>query len=161
VRYEPASRDPSAVNCQPGTVALGRAIRTTFPELETLAGAFGCFNRRRIAGSSVWSLHAEGRALDVGVFPGRVELGWLLACALVTRQRRLGVMRVIWDGHIWSTERAAGWGALSAGTNQHRDHIHVEQFWVAAVQPATAEARYERTLARARRMLSRRSDAGL
>jgi hypothetical protein len=150
VRYEPARNPPTARGCQTGTLALGRAVRAAFPELQTLTGAYGCFNPRRIAGSSRWSLHAEGRALDVGVPIVANAIGWELACILVRDRITYGTMRVMWDKHIWSTERPADWRRLQPQSQQHTDHVHIEQFWAHATKPAVAQHAYEAALIEAR-----------
>jgi len=133
VRYEPATKTkPTAIGCQSGTAALLEGIRQVWPELVSGKLGYGCWNPRHIAGSQAWSLHAEGRAIDTGVPAAQKELAWLLACDLVTYRIALGTMRVIWDGHIWSTEKPANWRPLNPSLNQHHDHIHSEQFWTDA-----------------------------
>lgn len=137
MRYEPAAKLPPPSGCQSGTHALGAAIRDVFPELQSLTLVYGCYNHRLIEGSSSFSLHAEGRALDVGVPPAATkDVGWELACTLVEQRITLGTMRVIWDGHIWSTEKPDKWRKLSLQLNQHHDHVHVEQFWKDAKRAA-------------------------
>lgn len=151
MRYEPATDPPTARGCQSGTLALGRAIRTTFPELATLTPVYGCYNRRKIAGSASWSIHAEGRALDVGVEAELRSVGWDLACELVLHRVLYGVQRVIWDRHIWSVERIDQWQPLQVRTNQHLDHLHVEQYRSAAARPVTSEQALTESLAKSRR----------
>jgi hypothetical protein len=151
VRYQPAALDPAQRGCQPGTRALASAVGEVWPELQSLEGAYGCFNRRKIAGSSSWSLHAEGRAFDVGVPSSRNDLGWEVACELVAHRILYGTMRVMWDKHIWSTERPDQWRRISPGGNQHRDHLHVEQFRAAAARPAHVRSTYVPMLTTARR----------
>lgn len=46
-----------------------------------------------------------------------------------------GTMRVIYSGHIWTTERRDRWDPLNAALNQHHDHVHIELFWAAALVP--------------------------
>jgi hypothetical protein len=145
-RYEPASPSPTATSCQTGTVALGRAIKTVWPPLVVMSGPFGCFNARRIAGSRVWSLHAEGRALDVGCGVDHLEVGWDCACHLTASHITTGVQRVMWQGHIWSIEHAGSWRQLAPSAEQHMDHLHVEQRWSAARQPAEIHSVYEAAL---------------
>lgn len=136
MRYEPATRTrPTATGCQPGTRALADALRAVWPELATLTGPYGCFNSRLMASSSTWSLHAEGRALDVGVTPQWHAEAWSVVCELVARRVLFGTMRIMWDGHIWSTERRDEYQKLGPHTNPHRDHFHVEQFWSTAMRP--------------------------
>lgn len=152
MRYEPASKTkPTATACQTGTKALEEAIRAVWPELGGLRSVYGCWNPRRIVGSSSWSLHAEGRAIDVGVPVVAKQHGWELSCELVAHRTVYGVQRVIWDGHIWSVEQIKGWRELHASTvNKHRDHIHVEQYWAAALKPSSVQATYEKALSLAR-----------
>jgi hypothetical protein len=150
VRYEPARVATLSRGCQTGTHALAAAIKVVWPELRSLTNVYGCWNPRHIAGSSTWSLHAEGRACDVGVPLDANELGWNLACDLVAERRAIGTMRVIWDRHIWSTEKPDQWRRLQPSTNQHLDHIHVEQFWSAARRPRTVQAELEHVLLTAR-----------
>jgi hypothetical protein len=59
-------------------------------------------------------------------------------------------MRVIWDRHIWSLERGDQWERLRASSQQHTDHIHVEQFWMGAGRPASVQSQYEAALAASR-----------
>jgi hypothetical protein len=150
VRYEPAARNPTAIGCQEGTRALAAAVKEVYPELASLTAVYGCFNRRHIRGARSWSLHAEGRAFDVGV-PGREhETGWQLACELVSDRIYYGVQRVIWDGHIWSVERASDWVPLQATTDQHHDHLHVEQYRAASTSTRRSTADYCTQLRQAR-----------
>jgi hypothetical protein len=123
-----------------------------FPEAVTMRGPFGCWNPRRIEGSSRWSLHAEGRAGDIGVLEHwTTSSGWELACSLVSERVQLGVMRVIYDGHVWSTEHPAEWRQLQPSVNQHRDHVHVEQWWKnARMAPQVVQPQYVSALREAR-----------
>lgn len=92
-------------------------------------GIRGC---RHIAGTTVLSVHADGRAVDLGV---PVGASWAqgLANSLVARSRELGVQCVIYNRRIWSSSYCRqGWRPYS-GTNPHRDHLHVE------VTPAGSE----------------------
>jgi len=151
VRYEPAAKQPTATACQPGTRALLFAVRAAWPELAGFPSAYGCWNPRRIKGSSSWSLHAEGRAIDVHVPANMKNLGWELGCELSNRRQVYGVQRVIWDGHIWSIEQPRGWRELLASTkDKHRDHLHIEQWWADALKPSAVQATYENELKAAR-----------
>jgi hypothetical protein len=151
VRYEPAATNPTAHGCQTGTKALQRAIYAVWPELAERQNVYGCFNRRRIAGSSAYSLHAEGRAIDIGVPAQKNGDGWKLSCELIEHRVVYGVQRVIWDGHIWSVQQMRGWLPLKQSTaNQHRDHIHIEQYWSAALKPVSVQIEYEKALGLAR-----------
>jgi hypothetical protein len=151
VRYEAAALVPNATGCQTGTRALGLAIKNTWSDLQSLTNVYGCFNHRRIAGSTAYSLHAEGRALDVGVPSQAKRMGWALSCELSAHRQAYGVQRIIWDGHIWSIEHADAWRELQPQTkDRHYDHIHIEQYWSAALKPATVQSTYEQLLRAAR-----------
>lgn len=151
VRYEPAASNPTAEGCQSGTIALARAVRTVYPELESLSQTYGCFNRRYVAGTTTWSVHAEGRAFDVGVPNSERETGWQLACELVARRTLYGVQRVMWDRHIWSVEAPAQWRGLSPRSDQHLSHLHAEQYRQAAARPRSVEKQYQTALELSRR----------
>lgn len=138
MRYEPASPAPTARACQTGTLALADAVRDVYPELACMTPVYGCFNRRHVAGSTTWSLHAEGRALDIGAQSTQTSLAWQLACELVAHRLVYGTMRVIWNRHIWSTERPDEWRPLGPSTAPHDDHVHVEQFRRAAARPRSS-----------------------
>jgi hypothetical protein len=145
-RYEPAAKNVQPSRCQDGTRALGMAIGNVFPEFISLHNGYGCYSYRRQTSGTGWSLHAEGRALDVGV-PGRHrDLGWQLGCELVRHRTVFGVMRVIWDRHIWSIEQLKGWRQLKPTSQQHTDHLHIEQYWEAARRSSAFQTLYEEHL---------------
>ncbi len=91
------------------------------------------------------SEHKEGRAWDWRVSASnpddvlRVEdlLSWLQAPDELGRDgamaRRLGVMYVIWDSHIWKSYQASrGWQPYS-GSSPHTDHVHFSFGWAGAL----------------------------
>lgn len=86
----------------------------------------GIYNPRRIRGGRGWSVHAEGRAVDVG-FPvvkdGHPE-GHRLVRTLVDHHKQLGVQQVIWARRVWrnTTNRWVRY----RGTSPHFDHVHAE-----------------------------------
>jgi hypothetical protein len=82
-------------------------------------------------------------------------VGWDLSCEFVRGRITYGTMRVIWDGHIWSTEQRTEWQKVKSTTNPHRDHIHVEQFWQAARRPLTVTDELTRALAEHRHQTGR------
>ena len=111
---------------------LARAL-TAFPTLPVT-----CWDRH------AWnptSDHPRGKACDftfgrLGNFPnaGDTARGWSLAQWLRTNAAALHVSYVIWQGRIWSANRAAaGWQAYNGGgvydpsdpTGGHYDHVHV------------------------------------
>ena len=150
MRYEPAAKNVPPGRCQTGTRALGLAIAKVWPEFISLRGGYGCYSYRAKTSGPGWSLHAEGRALDIGVPSGTGQLGWQLACELVAHRVVYGVQRVVWDKHIWTVERIDTWHRLQPTTQQHTDHIHVEQYWHAALRSAAFQDPYEEALTKAR-----------
>lgn len=150
MRYEPASKNPPPGKCQTGTRALQLAIDRVYPEFLVGELGYGCYNHRRQTSGTGWSLHAEGRALDVGVRSPDTKLGWVFACDLTEFHVAYGVQRVIWDGHIWSIEAAGSWRPLKPTSQQHHDHVHIEQYWRAALRPLTAADEYAQQLAKRR-----------
>lgn len=85
----------------------------------------GIYNCRVIDGSDALSIHAEGRACDLGVPVGN---SWspVLADALVAFSAELGVQLVIHNRKVWSANKPdAGWRSYT-GSNPHTDHLHVE-----------------------------------
>ncbi len=67
--------------------------------------------------------------------PANNALGWRMALYLQSNARALGIKYLIWDGRIWSTERASeGWrpyrhpSGSRSPTLQHLDHVHVSVY---------------------------------
>jgi len=115
---------------KPGTVGFHDLVLRTYPDSGDDGISRDCAQGGR-------SEHKEGRAWDWGVDvhdPEQKEhaaevIGWLLATDEYGHQfamaRRLGVMYVIFNGHIWSAyDAAAGWRPYH-GPNAHTDHVHV------------------------------------
>lgn len=107
----------------PGALALRDWALTRFPDT---ARDLGVYNPRRIRGGRGWSVHAEGRALDVG-FPverfGHPD-GHALTRLLVSRHAQLGVQQVIWSRSVWRNT-IGRWRPYN-GTSPHLDHAHIE-----------------------------------
>jgi hypothetical protein len=91
---------------------------------------------------SGWSLHAEGRAADLGTAPySRPPWGWTLAEKLRLNSKELGVQLIIFDRTIWSANFPhAGWRNY-VGSNPHTGHLHVELTQAAAKNLTTATIR--------------------
>lgn len=108
---------------RPGTVALERALISTFGREG--ASSAGIFNCRRVEGSSTWSVHADGRALDLRPGRGGQLLGDEMLIALLAASWELGLQRVIW----WRMQYDANdpEGRPYTGPNPHIDHLHIEQ----------------------------------
>jgi hypothetical protein len=117
-KAEKAAKGP-----QPGAKALMTWALARYPAGTNL----GIYNVRTQRGNKLLSMHAEGRAIDVG-FPverpnGHPD-GWRLAHELVEHHEALGVQAVIFARRIWSNQRPT-WRPYS-GTADHFDHVHAE-----------------------------------
>lgn len=87
----------------------------------------GIFNPRNVRGGVALSLHAEGRAIDVGYPVSRPDghhMGQVLAGHMATHHADLGVQCVIFARRIWSNTRPT-WRPYT-GTADHFDHVHIE-----------------------------------
>jgi len=83
-------------NATPRAKALVEPLWTEFPQLEY----WGCYNCRRIDGSSSWSQHAWADAIDIHaptMSYGDEVFRWLMA-----NRGRFGITRVLWriSGHF-------------------------------------------------------------
>ncbi|MHB1007961.1 MAG: SH3 domain-containing protein [Propionibacteriaceae bacterium] len=113
----PACASGSAVEA--GLVAnailVHRAVCTTFPDITRYGGIRG-------DGSE----HASGQALDIMTSGGR---GQQIAAWLRANYSKLGVVEIIYQQQIWTTQRASeGWRPMpdrGSVTANHDDHIHV------------------------------------
>lgn len=86
----------------------------------------GIYNCRPVRGGGTWSLHAEGRACDLGVRPYSAQYGTDLAEQLRSHSGELGIQLVIWNRRSWSGSRPHdGWRPYR-GVSPHTDHLHVE-----------------------------------
>lgn len=92
----------------------------------------GIYNCREVRGGGSYSLHAEGRACDLGIRPYRAQYGTELAELLRLYSAELGIQLIIWNRRYWSGSYPhSGWRAYS-GVSPHEDHIHVELSWASA-----------------------------
>ena len=116
---------------KPGTVAFRNMVLRAYPQ----TGDWGISRACHIGGTSE---HKEGRAWDWHVpvstqySMGRELLVWLLASDRYGNRaalaRRLGVMYIIYNSHIWGAYRAReGWRdyPCSGVTGCHLDHMHI------------------------------------
>jgi hypothetical protein len=134
--YVPQSTcDPTA---KPGVLGFRDLLLAAYPGTRNLGIG-------RVCEADGVSEHKEGRAFDWGVRADdpveRAEaeqvLAWLLAPDAAgephAMARRLGLMYVIWDGHIWSSFLAdEGWRPY-VGRSEHRDHVHLSFSWDGAL----------------------------
>jgi len=115
---------------QPAPLYLRNLLRFNFPQITQ----FGIYNDRNVAGTTVKSSHAEGRAIDIHLNARDSEqlgLGDQLVLAFTRKAPPLGIDNVIWNKQIWSVTYAGGVPTVHGprpytGLNPHTDHIHVE-----------------------------------
>lgn len=96
----------------PAAEAVEAIVRLIFPGRFTRIGQY---NRRKISGSSSWSQHSWGNAIDIHVSSGKavgVERanGDAIAAFLRENQHKFGIRYILW------------WRA------NHYDHIHVDMW---------------------------------
>lgn len=123
VRYDRATTPTRGP--QPGALALYNAI------LYLYDGAYGLgvYNNRSIRGSKALSVHAEGRAMDIGfkMVSGRGNpKGWTLANDLVKLHKEFGIQNILWDGKSFRPSRSSLWRSFSSSAGPHYDHLHIE-----------------------------------
>lgn len=136
--YEPAVR--CAPRAKPGAVELARWLERRF-------GSHTSISRGCRRGEHVTSEHQEGRAVDwsadARTVPGRRSAQRLLRTLFAPDRagnraalaRRMGVMYVIWNDHMyaaWNEFRPEPYLSSSCRTRKrcsptlrHRDHVHV------------------------------------
>jgi hypothetical protein len=134
-RYEgQSSCSPTA---KPGTLALRNLLLARYGNTSSLGITRGC----SVGGRSE---HKEGRAFDWGANvhnkKQRAAVESFIASLMATDQygnrhalvRRMGVMYLIWNHHIWSAYSAdAGWRPYT-GSSPHTDHMHISLSWAGA-----------------------------
>jgi hypothetical protein len=128
--------DPVA---KPGVIAFRDMFLNAFPGTSSDGITRAC----SIGGQSE---HKEGRAWDwavsaldpSGVAKVNQAFAWLFATDKYGNQdamiRRLGIMYIVWNHHIWSASIPTdGWLPYN-GPNPHTDHVHFSFSWDGANQ---------------------------
>lgn len=121
VRYDRATSDSRGPT--PGAKALLDWILATTPHTTNL----GIYNYRPVRGGGTLSVHAEGRAIDVGT-PDPLAQAAVddLLPLLVEHHADLGLQLAIWRRRVWSnTRQGEGWRPYT-GTDPHTGHTHLE-----------------------------------
>jgi len=120
--------------CTPGPQPGAKALMAWWLGTYGGQGAVntGIYNCRVIAGSSIRSLHGEGRAADLGVRPFDAGYGHDVASLLHANSAEVGIQCIIWSRHIWSGSRPFDGFRPYGGSSPHVDHLHVELSWPAA-----------------------------
>lgn len=106
---------------QPAPRALWDLVHANFPQTRF----DGIFNPRNIAGTNTPSLHAEGRAVDIGLSVGvplEKTIGDSLFGIFVDLAGQMGLQEIIWNRDVWSTQRPVV--HTYTGHDPHTDHIH-------------------------------------
>jgi hypothetical protein len=124
-------------DAKPGVVGFQDLVLATYPATPSWGISRDC----SIGGTSE---HKEGRAWDWGVavsddsehVASHQVFNWLFGADSEGRgfamARRLGVMYIIHNRHIWGSYRAAeGWRPY-VGANPHTDHTHFSFSWEGA-----------------------------
>lgn len=126
--YEPARSCTGSAT--PGCRALMAWFLSAYGQLGAVNS--GIYNCRDIVGGSGFSLHAEGRACDLGIRPHSADWGSVLATQLWNNSAELGIQLIIWNRRYASGAKSdQGWLPYS-GQSPHIDHIHAELSWHAA-----------------------------
>lgn len=115
---------------QPGARALRAVVDAHYVEI----GDLGIYSCRPSSGGGGLSTHGEGRGWDAACNandPQQKKVGDDLAALLVEKARLIGVQRVIWNRREWDS-RERKWEAYT-GDSAHRDHLHIELCWAAAL----------------------------
>lgn len=112
---------------KPATVAVGRYVEQSFPQITTIGG-----HRQDVTND-----HPSGRAIDV-MIPDYTTaagnaLGWQIARDLQAKAPQLGISYLIFDEQIWSVARGdEGWrpysGKNGSDSARHFDHVHINVY---------------------------------
>jgi N-acetyl-beta-hexosaminidase len=115
---------------RPGAVALLAVLRERAGDHAGRDKAVdGIYNKRRIRGGLGWSVHAGGRAIDLGVkdTPLGKQLGDFLTVVLMQKATALGIQMIIWHGKAYYPDgRVKNLTRKTDKTLDHRDHLHIE-----------------------------------
>jgi hypothetical protein len=106
---------------QPAPKALWKLVHANFPQTRN----DGIYNDRNIAGTRTKSLHAEGRALDIGLSvtdPNEKLIGDQLFAAFIENAGVAGFQELIWNRKIWSSTNPTL--HHYTGHDPHTGHIH-------------------------------------
>jgi hypothetical protein len=97
----------------------------------------GVYNNRPIRNGRSLSVHAEGRALDIGV-PVSSDTGDRLYKVLKNAAKALGIQQILWDGKGWRCDRGE-FKTSPKVAELHKDHLHIELNRMAASQLKPSE----------------------
>ena len=136
---DPLSGTP-ATSCTGGEMPGARDMFQFLNHWWPRGGFLGIYSCRSVGTTGTTSLHSEGRAVDFALnvnnaadkAAGVAIRKWFLADDSAgghwAMARRFGIQEMIWNRHIWTSERAnEGWRDYSVppGGSPHEDHIHI------------------------------------
>lgn len=113
--------------CQPGCVRLQSHLLRAYPGTAN----YGCYNCRQIRGGGPLSLHAEGRAIDMGIPRTLKHIGDEIFALAIFNAEALGIQEVIWYRQVWSAEKE--YVHYYGGSVPHTDHVHIGLNWDGAL----------------------------
>lgn len=123
--------------CQPGLVNLRRLMLHYEPTFVDL----GCYSNRNIRNSDQLSVHAVGRAIDIGCDPAspQSKASLDICCAALARHGvKFGIQLIIFDRRAWSQKN--GWREYTGPAGPHTTHAHIEVTrWGATEGPFVTE----------------------
>lgn len=119
------SKSPTTIGAGHGYGGMLLQVETVWLEVKKrFSGVkfMGAYNNRNVRGGSSKSMHAYGRAFDVGASPGTMER---IAEYLRTIE---GVQYVIYNHRISGPGANKPWRAYNPGPggSAHEDHVHVD-----------------------------------
>lgn len=111
--------------------------------LSKISGTYSAslYRNTNIDNGDTLSVHAEGRALDIGV--PNLSTGDQVFRLIAPLSYQLGIQRIIWNRRVW-TSRAPS-GTNYTGDDPHTDHLHVEL--TRAKADSLTESNFEQLLA--------------
>ena len=117
-------------SCRSGVVAFKAEMQERLmgnPGWDQSAALNGCYNPRLIGSSSLWSTHAVGRGLDLGMKldDTGLKVGNFLFLTLLDPSNAvpLSIQQIIWNRMICRPGESP---RNYTGASPHRDHLHIE-----------------------------------
>lgn len=118
--YEVDSKDPKTIGAGHGKGGMLKQIEPVYNDVKDRFGKtwfMGAYNNRNIAKTNTKSMHAYGRAFDIG---GSKETMYKISRYL---QKIAGVQYVIYNREV--SFKGGPWHKYT-GANAHTDHVHVD-----------------------------------
>lgn len=142
VRIERMAAWERCTGCSGGPQPGARALLAYWLESFDNVSSFGIYACRNVRGGQSMSVHACGRAVDMGV--PVTGAGHISAYTFLRRiapyAKTLGVCYIIFNREQWSATRNVN-GEHYGGSHPHADHIHIELNGAAAQRLTLATLR--------------------